>query len=129
MDEGIFTEDIKGFHLPFQNLIEHLHIGQARFFWNPSLPYFLELPARLFVFHFLIAGKELGKTSHIESTLGIILSEQWIDAPSPFFCLSSQQGQVAEGFYYLCSISMLYYTRAKDDRPLFCREIEIGDSL
>src|SRR4030042_1949637 len=118
-DKGVFTKDIEVFDSSFENLIEHLHIGEARFFWNPSLPDFLELPSRLFVFHLLITGKEFGKRTHIESALDIILGEQWVDAPPSLFCLSGQQSQVAEGFYNLGSIGMLGHTRAKDDRPLF----------
>src|SRR4030042_4419063 len=96
IDKRVFTEDIEGFHLPFENLIEHFHIGQARFFWNPSLPYFLELPARLFVFHFLIAREKFRKGTHIKSTLDIILCKQRVDPPCSLFCLAGQQGQVAE---------------------------------
>src|SRR4030067_2149504 len=118
-DKGVFNKDIEGFASSFENLIEHLHIGEARFFRYPPFPDLFVISPRLFVIHLLITGKEIGKRTHIKGALGIILGEQWVDASSSLFCLSGEQSQVAEGFYNLGSIGMLGHTRAEDDRTFF----------
>src|SRR4030067_3576321 len=125
MDKGVFTKDIEAFDVTFQNLIQYLHISRARFLWNPFTPGLHKPPVCLFVIDLLITGKEFGKTTHIEDALGIILSEQWVDASSSHFCLSSQQGQVAKGFDHLDPMMMLCHTRAKDDCSALGRLIEI----
>src|SRR4030042_682824 len=79
-DHWIFTHDVKSFHLPLFDCLKHLHNGKPGFPRKRGFPSLLKLLCHGFVRDGLVPCVDIGKATHIASTLNIILASEWIDA-------------------------------------------------
>ncbi len=109
-DERIFSKDIEGLDLSFQDSIEYLEIGKPRLCRDFFFPGLFKTPSRCFIINPDMAGEEFGKAAHIKGALGIILGEHRVDPSAFLFRLSGQQGEIAQGLDGLGSVKMLRHT-------------------